>query len=126
MDVAQPSGKSILVVEDDDETRAMLLLILQSEGYTVSGAANGREALTRLRNEARPDLILLDLMMPVMSGWDFRKEQKQDPALASIPVVIVSAAHEVGQSAVALSAASYIQKPIEPLPLLVTVRRLCS
>jgi CheY-like chemotaxis protein len=103
----------------------MLALLLETEGYAVQSAANGREALAHLRGRARPDLILLDLMMPVMSGWEFREAQKADPALADIPVVIVSAASEVGQKAVALQAAGYLQKPVDADHLLVLVRRLC-
>ncbi|HEV3263061.1 MAG TPA: response regulator transcription factor [Gemmataceae bacterium] len=125
MDASRPAGKNILIVEDEDSTRDMLAMLLEDEGYAVTQAANGHEALDRLRSQDPPRVILLDLMMPVMDGWMFRRIQKQDPVLASIPVVIVSAAGEVGQQAVALSAASYLQKPIEPNHLLATIRRLC-
>jgi len=125
MDSPQQAGKSILIVEDEDSTRYLLAMLLEDEGYAVSQAANGHEALARLRSQALPQLILLDLMMPVMDGWKFRRIQKEDPALGSIPVVVVSAASEVGQKAVALMAASYLQKPIEPNHLLATIRRLC-
>jgi two-component system, chemotaxis family, chemotaxis protein CheY len=126
MAATHPTGKHILLIEDDAATSEVLTLILQHEGHAVSSAANGVEALDHLHGKARPDVILLDLMMPVMCGREFRKRQKQDPALASIPVVIVSAATEIGQEAVALGAASYLAKPIEPLHLLATIRRVCS
>src|SRR4051812_7332278 len=122
---ARQPGKSVLVVEDEKDTRDALTLLLEREDYCVRVAANGREALQRLRGE-RPDVILLDLAMPVMDGREFRRRQKRDPALASIPVVIVSAAAEVGQEAVALGAASYLDKPVDPKRLLVTVRRVCG
>src|SRR5690349_23695253 len=82
---------SVLVVEDDFDLRDALVPILEYEGHRVVSAANGKEALERLRTMPPPSLILLDLMMPVMDGEQFRAQQLRDPALASIPVVIVSA-----------------------------------
>jgi CheY-like chemotaxis protein len=116
-------AKRILVVEDDDFTRETMTMLLAIEGFTVTAAANGQEALDKLRAAAPPDLILLDLMMPVKDGWQFRREQAQDPALASIPVVVVSAAGDVGQKAASIGAAGYLQKPVEPGVLLATVRQ---
>lgn len=125
MDLRQSDGKRVLIVEDEGATREMLALLLESEGYSVASAANGEEALACLRQCERPDVILLDLMMPVMDGWQFRRIQRREPALAEIPVIVVSAAGDVGQTAVALSAASFLQKPVEPSHLLATIRRLC-
>ena len=85
-----PVGR-ILIVEDDQEIRETLLQVLEAEGYAVSCARNGREGLTAARQD-HPDVILLDLMMPVMDGWQFRAQQKEDPAISDIPVVVVSAA----------------------------------
>ncbi len=82
--------KRVLVIEDDPDTCACLALALALEGYAVSQAQDGREGL-REAAEHRPDLILLDLMMPKMNGWQFRAAQKKDPALADIPVIITSA-----------------------------------
>src|SRR4051794_37746057 len=87
-----PPNKLVLLVEDNDATREAVSLILESDGYQVMTAANGRKALDRLRGGARPDLILLDLMMPVMDGWQFRAEQRRDQVLADIPVIVCSAA----------------------------------
>jgi CheY-like chemotaxis protein len=84
-------GGRILVVEDDPDIRETLSEALGFEGYEVTAASNGREALDALRRGPRADVILLDLMMPVMSGWEFRRVQLDDPALAGIPVVVVSA-----------------------------------
>jgi two-component system response regulator MprA len=81
----------VLIVEDDHDIRECMADALEVEGYSVALAANGREALEKLRAGVRPDLILLDLLMPVMSGWEFRHEQLADPLLSGIPVVVVSA-----------------------------------
>jgi CheY-like chemotaxis protein len=83
------AGKSVLVVEDDAATREALTLFLEREGYRVVAAPDGRQALERLRGPVTPDLILLDLSMPVMDGWRFREEQRRDPSLADVPVVLV-------------------------------------
>jgi CheY-like chemotaxis protein len=119
------SGKSILVVEDDRATRDAVAIVLQDEGYAVTGVANGQEALLHLRQAAPPDLILLDLMMPVMNGWEFRRQQTKEPALKSIPVMIVSADAGVPQKAAALGAVDYLVKPIDLDKLLAAVQRCC-
>jgi CheY-like chemotaxis protein len=120
----QPQGgKTILVVEDDTATREALGLILGAQGFTVLGAGNGQEALGLLRSGPHPDLILLDLMMPVMDGWQFRREQTQDPALSAIPVVILSADGNVRQKATALRADGYLQKPVEVDSLLEAIQQ---
>ncbi len=113
MNSTQRSVKSILIVEDDDVLRDTLSLMLQEEGYRVAGAANGQEAIDRLRGGEPVDLILLDLMMPVKDGWQFRAEQREDPALACIPVVIISADCNAEQNANDLGAADCLQKPVE-------------
>ena len=82
---------SVLVIEDDPDIREALAEALGYEGYDVLLAENGREGLDVLREHSRPHVILLDLLMPVMNGWQFRQEQLADPALAGIPVVVVSA-----------------------------------
>lgn len=81
----------ILIVEDDLDIREALAEALGFEGYEVFLAENGQEALDVLRGGPLPDVILLDLLMPVMSGWQFRQVQLADPALAGIPVIVVSA-----------------------------------
>jgi CheY-like chemotaxis protein len=120
------SRAQVLIVEDDDLTRDALRSVLEAEGYAVATAANGREAYNFLLRNGRPGLILLDLMMPVMSGWEFRHEQKRDPGLARIPVVVCSAAGDLQQEVSLLGAAGYLQKPIEPGHLLDMVRSFCS
>jgi CheY-like chemotaxis protein len=86
-----PNLGSIMVVDDDPAVREIVGEILSEEGYEVIELANGRAALDCLRSGARPDLILLDLMMPVLDGWHFRREQLLDPTLARIPVVAMTA-----------------------------------
>src|ERR1044071_1184503 len=86
MALANQPCTMILVVEDDSAIREVLTDVLESEGYQVLNAANGREAIQLLRSSTLPCLILLDLMMPVMNGWQFRDEQRQDPLLAPVPV----------------------------------------
>src|SRR5450432_2744300 len=84
-------AKHILIVEDDAEFRAAIRELLEDEHCTVYEAADGKAALDILRNIV-PDLILLDLLMPGMNGWDFHNELQKDPALAQIPIAILSGA----------------------------------
>jgi CheY-like chemotaxis protein len=116
----------VLVVEDDPDIRATMCEALQDHGYTAVGAANGALALDYLRGgNARPSVILLDLMMPVMDGRTFRAEQRADPAIASIPVIVISAYRDVGRHAAELDA-DYLQKPIRLDTLLEAARRHCD
>jgi len=88
---ASPRRKPlILVVEDHDSARTALTKLLSSTGYDVVEAPNGSEALAQLATGPRPDLILLDLMMPVMDGWEFLKRQRLDWHLCTIPTIVVS------------------------------------
>jgi CheY-like chemotaxis protein len=105
------SSGYILIVEDDDDIREALSQILELEGYTVRGAANGREALD-ISSREPPSLILLDLMMPIMDGWQFRSEQLKDPNLAKVPVVVISADAGVHEKVASFGAASVLPKPI--------------
>lgn len=102
----------ILLIEDDDDIRQDLAELLREEGFEVKTALHGAEALRWMREGARPRLILLDLMMPIMDGWQFRQEQLRDPQLSAVPVLLLSGAGEVAQHAADLQAAGYITKPI--------------
>lgn len=84
-------GSQILVVDDDTGSRNALTRLLRDEGFTVTALDGGAAALEYLRRSPLPQLIVIDLMMPDMEGWDFRHEQKRDPKLSSIPVIAVSA-----------------------------------
>ena len=81
----------LLIIDDDDDLRATVADILGAHGHAVRHFADAREALSALRAGLRPSLILLDLMMPEMNGWEFRAEQRKDPALNAIPVLVVTA-----------------------------------
>ena len=115
----------VLVVDDDYAVLDALKDILEDEGYEVSLAANGLEALKELRRGFQPCVILLDLMMPVMNGWEFREEQLQEPNLARIPTVLVTAHSRAEEAAVELRAVSCIQKPVQPEKLLAVVGQHC-
>ena len=104
---------TILVVDDDENVRATIQDVLEDQGFAVVTAANGRVALDiLLRDESRPALILLDLTMPEMDGWTFRKEQQKVPRLAQIPVVLFSANLDITQVALSLNAAATMTKPL--------------
>jgi CheY-like chemotaxis protein len=112
---SQPgTGRSILLVEDDDIIRRAIEMVLEWEGYRVDCAVNGQEALDHLRAGHRPSLIVLDVMMPILDGEQFRLQQLCDPAVADIPVIVVSAA----TFAESVSAARHIRKPFDVQELL--------
>ena len=116
----------VMIVEDDPVARELLRTFLQGAGYAVACAGNGCEALDQLRRGGRPAVILLDLKMPVMSGWQFREEQRSDSALSAIPVVVFSGGDDLEAAATTLGAAAYFAKPIDPEELVATVRVLAA
>lgn len=116
----------ILIVEDDADLREALSDVLRDEGYAVTSAADGREALDSLRREMRPSLILLDLTMPVMNGWQFRAEQREDPVLSGIPVVVLSAGDHLAEQLRPLGIDDFVRKPIELGYLLRKIERYCA
>ena len=105
--------RMVLVVDDDASIRESLADLLGDEGYRVATAANGAEALSLLRPPARlrPCVILLDLMMPVMNGQEFYAEQQRDPALAVIPVVVISADKNLASKVPGLNG-QFLAKPV--------------
>jgi CheY-like chemotaxis protein len=118
---------TILVVDDDAGIRQLLLLFLEHKGYTAKTVANGLEALNHLQpGQPLPQLILLDLMMPVMDGATFRQAQQADPRIAAIPVVVLSAAENIEAQAPLLTADAYVPKPIEFDSLLQIVEQYCQ
>jgi CheY-like chemotaxis protein len=114
-----------MVVEDDTDVRQTIVELLQDEGYEARGAVNGRDALEMLRSDGRPGLILLDLRMPVMDGWEFRRQQRGDPALSAIPVVVMSADASLERKTEGMAAAAVLAKPVGLDHLLETVQRFC-
>jgi CheY-like chemotaxis protein len=115
----------VLIVEDDHDTREMLGHFLELEGYEVEKAANGREALDALRAADDASVILLDLMMPVMDGWQFRAVQRQDQSLARIPVVVLTAAG-ARDRVPPIDADAWLAKPVDLDVLLDTLAPFCS
>jgi len=114
----------VLIVDDDADTRVALADLLEDAGYDVLCAANGREALVRLSvSEVRCDLILLDLLMPVMNGWDFRQRQRAMPEIANIPVLLMSAGAHLAVVRDELKADGSMTKPVDELDLLKIVKR---
>lgn len=116
----------VLVVDDDYAVLDAIKDVLEDEGYEVVLAANGLEALKELRRGTPPCLILLDLMMPVMNGWEFRREQLQDKTLALIPTILVTAHNRADENTEELQASGCIRKPAQPRLLLETVGRYCQ
>jgi CheY-like chemotaxis protein len=114
-----------MVVEDDFAIRETLRELLEDEGYRVLWASNGQEALALLEHRS-PRLILLDLMMPVMDGREFRLAQRSDPALARIPVVVISADHALEQKVAGLAVDGWLAKPFELDALLATLQRYAA
>jgi CheY-like chemotaxis protein len=104
--------RPILVVEDDHDSRQLLALLLEHQGHSVVTATDGMQALNVAR-EQRPALILLDLMMPIMSGEEFRRAQLLDTRIRSIPVVVISAHHDAPNIAKRMKVAGYVQKPVD-------------
>jgi CheY-like chemotaxis protein len=110
MTTIDAAGSDVLVVDDDPDIRESLREVLEDEGYSVSCVGNGREALEYLRSSPKPRVILLDLMMPVMDGWQFRREQKQDPTIAGIPLIVITA---TGKRPVLIDAEEMVMKPLD-------------
>ncbi len=103
----------VLVVEDHEDARQALVELLRECGFPVQEARHGAEALALVRTE-RPAVVLLDLMMPVMDGWEFLRALAAEPSLASIPFAVISAIHEGEQGRLALSPSAYFNKPFSP------------
>ena len=117
---------TVMLVEDNPHIRSDLAEILRGEGYKVVTASEGGEALDRMRSAMRPGVILLDLVMQGMDGWEFRDRQLRDPALADVPVILMSGLTEIPRHAAQLAVAAHVTKPIELNSLLATVERHCS
>jgi len=114
-------SRHVLIVEDHADLRDLLAVLLETEGFAVQTAGNGQEALACLA-AARPDVILLDLMMPVMTGDEFRQRQLADPRYRDVPVICMTAAHDGHDRAERLRADAYFEKPLDFDRLLGAVR----
>jgi len=123
---AIPSSHLVLVVEDDADFREALVTALEHEGYEVIAAVNGAAALQLLQWRIVPSVVLLDLMMPVMDGRTFRERQLADPALASIPVIVLSADAQAAELAATPGVHAVLSKPVDFDALLRALDGLCA
>jgi CheY-like chemotaxis protein len=120
-------AKTALIVDDDPAILDGLAEYLGHDGYWVVGAADGTEALALLNSGVRPDVIVLDLLMPGMDGWDFRMAQLNKPSLATIPVVIISASGFSKTTILKqLRVDEYLPKPLDPAAVVRTLDRLSA
>jgi CheY-like chemotaxis protein len=110
----------LMIVDDDVDASAVLADLLDVEGYDVTCCSNGKDALDHLRTCPLPGLIILDLQMPVMNGWQFRREQRADRLLSDIPVVVVSGFSDSAE----IQANAVMRKPVDVDRLLAVIRRL--
>lgn len=119
------TAKRILVVEDDPSVRELICTLLESEGYSVVGAENGRVGLEKLRGMPRPGLIVLDLMMPVMNGWEFLDERTKDITLGRVPVIVTTAGDLPASPSHLPGVALTMRKPVELARLLAAIASVC-
>jgi CheY-like chemotaxis protein len=124
--VTPPADLPLMIVDDDDDLRDALAEIMIAQGYEVAAFADARAALAALEGGRVPFLILLDLMMPGMSGWEFRAAQLSNPRLTTIPVVVVTAANTLTDGARTLSDVETLHKPFELDTLLTVVDRYAA
>jgi len=118
-----PTLIDVLLAEDDGDLRDALTDTLEDAGYTTAPFANGQEALEWLQGTTRlPSLVLIDMRMPVMDGWQFRQRQLEDPAIARVPVVMLSALSDIAESV----GVEHLKKPIQVSALLVVVAQHCG
>jgi CheY-like chemotaxis protein len=122
---AAADPRRIIVVDDDVDIRESIGEVLSESGYHVALAANGREALDEL-GRAPACALLLDLMMPVMDGWELMMELRRSPQHAALPVIVVSADVNVREKATTLAADAWLRKPINIVDLLAVLERYCS
>ncbi len=122
------SAKRVLCIEDEPEMIDLIRLILGRRGYSVSGAAGGKAGLQAVRDEL-PDLVLLDLMMPDMDGWEVYQQMKAGESTRHIPVIVVTAKAQSIDKVLGLHIAKvddYIAKPFSPQELLNSVEKVLS
>ncbi len=122
----QPKAQ-VLVVEDDRDIRESLVEVLEDHGFSVAQAGDGREALEVLGGDSpKPDLIVLDLMMPNMNGFQFREAQLEVAAYAAIPIIVITADGNAKEKAAQLQANGFVRKPFRIQPFLEVVRQVLA
>ena len=116
----------VMIVEDDQDIRDSLVEVIQDNSYDVLPASNGPDALEQLRNsDGKPCVILLDIMMPIMDGRQFRSVQREDPRLRDIPVIVLTAHALADDSFADLEPVAYMKKPVKLTELLGEIARHC-
>ena len=123
-DVAPKTGQLVMVIDDDEDIRAGLSGLLEDAGFRVVAFGDGKQGLAYLADGELPCLIILDLMMPVMDGWRFRVEQLMNPALASVPVIVITAGGTASRGPDL--GVEVVAKPFDTTVLLEMVRRHCA
>jgi CheY-like chemotaxis protein len=116
----------VLIVDDDHDTLTAISETLEMEGHRTTCVSNGQVALEYLRTGAATCVILLDLMMPAMNGWQFREQQLQETVLAGVPLVLITADANPEIKAAELSADRYLRKPLKPEQLIAAVAKYCA
>ena len=116
------SERVVMIIDDDDDIVDTVRMILQRQGWEVASAPEGAAALEQLRGGLRPELILLDLMMPGLNGWQFTELLRADPALGNPPIVVLSGAGDVAAKAASVGAVAHLRKPFELSELVEVVR----
>jgi CheY-like chemotaxis protein len=124
--VSPPAALPLMIVDDDEDLRNALAFIMTAHGYQVAAFGDARQALRALEADVTPFLILLDLMMAGMSGWEFRAAQLENPRLSAIPVVILTAANTLSDGVHPLPDIEVMAKPFELDALLALVRRYAA
>lgn len=114
---------AVLVVEDDEDVRDAMVEVLEERGYETLAAANGLEALERMREREDLSVVLLDLSMPVMDGWECCEQMGKDPKLSLLPVVLLSGTSSLESERAELGAAAVLSKPFSPRDLVAAVAR---
>jgi CheY-like chemotaxis protein len=119
MNVQRP----VLIVEDTDDVRDVLEILVRLEGFEVRTARDGQEALVEMRREPAPCVVLLDLHMPVMDGYEFRAQQRLDATLMQVPVILYSGDHDVARAAATMGVEGYFQKPFDTAAIVALINR---
>lgn len=117
------NGNSVLVIEDEESIRLTMKVALESEGYKVFTAENGKEGLEVLKEIPQPCLIFLDLMMPIMNGWDFVDELEKKKSHSKIPIVVVTA---FTNNVPVIKFTEFLRKPIDFKTLFTVTKKYCS
>jgi len=128
MSAIRSERRRVLLVDDNFATRELVSMVLGCQGYAVATAAHGAEAIEKLRSSQSPppDVIILDLCMPVMDGWALYEELRRDEKLAGVPVVVMSGLSECDQQSPSLKDVPFLQKPIETAELLQALKGCCA